>query len=184
MAWTAPLTFVAATALTAAQLNQQLRDNLLETMPGKATTPGSFFVVNSISPVTLGERQLQMDSVMESDSTAGTSYADLDNGTVGPTVTVTTGTRAFVWFSCRLYNDTANAQICMTYAVSGATTVAASDTSALIVDGLATANRQTQAMYDMTTGLTAGSNTFTAKYRAGGGGRANYFWRRLGVWPL
>jgi hypothetical protein len=56
----------------------------------------------------------------------------------------------------------------MGFGVSGASTVAASDTQSLNVVSLgATAGAQITATY-LVTGLTAGSNTFTAKYRASG----------------
>lgn len=181
MAWTAPVA-PASTTLTAAYLNQQLRDNMLETMPGKATTAGGFFVVDGTGPTRLEERVVTTAALMESDSTASTSYVDLT--TTGPRVTVNTGTRALIWWGARMYNGTASAQCVMNYDVTGATTIAVSDTTALIIDGLATANRQTQGMYNMTTALTSGINIFTAKYRAGGAGTAYYFWRRIGVWPL
>jgi hypothetical protein len=184
MAWTAPMTFVAGNALTAAQLNTHLRDNLLETMPGKATTPGGFFVVDGTAPIRLEERVVTSAALMEPDSTATTTFTDLSTGTVGPSVTVNTGTRAMTWFGARMYNGTAAAQCVMTYEVSGATTSAAADSSALIIDGLNTAQRQQQGMYDFLTTLTSGINTFTCKYRAGGAGTAYFFWRRIGVWPL
>lgn len=187
MAWTAPHLWVSGESCTAALLNAHLSANLLETMPGKATGPdasgtGGFFVVDGTAPTRLEERYLTEDYIGQSESTAGTSFTNLT--TVGPTVTVNSGTRALVYFGARMYNGTANAQCCMSYAVSGATTLAAADTSMLCIDGLATANRQQQTMYDFLSSLTSGINTFTAKYRAGGAGTAYYFWRRLGVWPM
>lgn len=182
MAWTAPMTFVSATALTAAQLNLHLRDNLLETMPGKATTENAFFVVGATGPVSLSERLIKTASTLGVESTASVTYVDLT--TPGPAVTCASGTRAMTFISARMYNDTVNAQCCMTYAVSGATTLAAADTSAVIVDGLAAANRWHCGVPDFLVSLTAGNNTFTAKYRAGGAGTAFFMWRRIVVWPL
>ena len=55
----------------------------------------------------------------------------------------------------------------MGFAVSGATTVAAADTQSLnLISATANASAQVTATY-LVTGLTAGSNTFTAKYKAG-----------------
>ncbi len=65
----------------------------------------------------------------------------------------------------------ANNTAFMGYAVSGATTVAASDTRALIRDhgtSSSTGYVQASATYRVT-GLTAGSNTFTLQYRTSGG---------------
>ena len=73
----------------------------------------------------------------------------------------------------------------MAFAVSGATTVAASDTKALIVPFYGNgANLKTQvsATY-LVTGLTAGGNTFTAKYRTTGG-TATWLNRSIIVIPL
>lgn len=52
MAWSTPITAVSGTILTAAQWNTHVRDNLLETMPAKATTADRMFVTtgpNSIA---------------------------------------------------------------------------------------------------------------------------------------
>jgi len=54
----------------------------------------------------------------------------------------------------------------MSYAVSGATTVAAIDGRALQVQG---SNFTRASATSVITGLTPGSNTFTAKYRITGG---------------
>lgn len=41
MAWTSPKTWTPETPLTASELNFQIRDNLMETAPAKATNPGT-----------------------------------------------------------------------------------------------------------------------------------------------
>jgi hypothetical protein len=99
-------------------------------------------------------------------STTSTSYTDL--ATSGPAVTVTTGTKALVIVSARIMNNTNNnsLQAFMTYAVSSATTTAASDDVALAVSGINSINYQFKMSYASIATLTAGSNTFTAKYRA------------------
>lgn len=173
------MTFTAATALTAAQLNAHLRDNLNETLAGKAETKGAFFVADSADAVS--ERTIQNKSIDFAESTASTSYVDLS--TVGPTISAVTGTRALVYISTRMYNGSVNALCAMSYAVSGATTLAADDVRCVMIDGLATANRMHQGVFDVPT-LTAGTNTFTCKYRAGGAGTAYFGWRRIGVWAL
>jgi hypothetical protein len=98
-------------------------------------------------------------------NTTSSSYTDLT--TSGPAVTLTTGTKALVIVSFEGTNRAANRSAWMSFAVSGATTVAATDTNALKI---------TQSTLDwepfrassatLVTGLTAGSNTFTAKYRS------------------
>ena len=101
-------------------------------------------------------------SVATSQSTSSTTYADL--ATTGPAVTVTTGTKALVLFGAYMYGSSTNSVYC-SVAVSGATTTAASDSWAIVHDS-ATANYGgTRFSAYMFTGLTAGSNTFTMKYR-------------------
>ena len=102
--------------------------------------------------------------VATNQGTTSVTYTDL--GTVGPAVTVTTGTKALVIVSALAYNNTSGSQSLMSAAVSGATTLAASDTRAYLVEATAN-NIPSLGMSSATliTGLTAGSNTFTAKYR-------------------
>ena len=70
-------------------------------------------------------------SVGASQSTASGSYTDL--ATVGPAVTVTTGTSALVILTCNGANSGGGFDAAlMGFAVSGATTVAASDAQALL----------------------------------------------------
>jgi hypothetical protein len=98
-------------------------------------------------------------------TTTSTSYTDLT--TAGPAVTVTTGTKALVIISCEANNAANNSVSFMAYAVSGATTTAATNDTALY-------QRRQSASYDAhysmasVITLTAGSNTFTAKYKVDG----------------
>ncbi len=106
-------------------------------------------------------------TVATSQTTTSTSYADLS--TVGPSVTLTTGTKVLVIVSAAIDNNTIGGQAITSAAVSGATTLAASDTRALI-NRTSTANYTMSASYSiLLTGLTAGSNTFTMKYRVAAG---------------
>jgi len=101
-------------------------------------------------------------SVLSFQTTTSTSYTDL--ATVGPSCTVTTGTKALVMFGCNMTSTTTTATGRMDFAVSGATTRAATDDTAFLYAN-ASANAQHAASRVITlTGLTAGSNTFTAKY--------------------
>ena len=103
-------------------------------------------------------------TVATSQTTTSTSFTDLT--TAGPAVTVTTGTKAFVIISSYLYNSTDARAATMSFAVSGATTVAAADEVALEMNmtGVNKPPARMSAGY-IITGLTAGSNVFTAKYR-------------------
>lgn len=105
-------------------------------------------------------------TVATQQTTTSTSYTDLT--TSGPAVTVTTGTKALVIITSRLWNTTQNAVVYMGYAVSGASTVAATDTTALILKDPQSYSDFRMSAASVVT-LTAGSNTFTAKYRVDSG---------------
>jgi hypothetical protein len=113
--------------------------------------------------------------------TASTAYTDLT--TAGPAVTVTTGTRAFVVVSAELWNQTAGFSALMSFAVSGATTRAASDADALRQGSSASAEDLAASRMTLVTGLTAGTNTFTSKYRCNGG-TGRFLNRSIIVIPL
>jgi len=99
-------------------------------------------------------------------TTSGTYTASL-SGSPGtnPTVTLTTGTTALVSIATHMANSAAGASS-MSFAVSGATTVAASDTWDVesVSSGYSTVCRTF-----ILTALTAGTNTFTLQYRAASG---------------
>jgi hypothetical protein len=102
-------------------------------------------------------------SVLTTQTTTSTSYADL--ATVGPTVTLTTGTKALVMYGAFMTNTSAGPNISASVAVSGATTLAASDDWRVFFDvSLATYGASLSRAVLFTT-LTAGSNTFTMKYK-------------------
>jgi len=120
-------------------------------------------------------------NVATSESTTSATFTDL--ATPGPAVTVTIGSSgmALVIVSADLVNNTASDYAAMGFAVSGASTVAAASGNALY-------NRNAsnlQASYAiLVTGLTAGSNTFTAKYERVVGGTATFANRVITVIPL
>lgn len=104
--------------------------------------------------------------VATSQTTTSTSYTDLS--TAGPAVTLTTGTKAYVILTTYTFNNTSNSVSNMGFAVSGATTIAAADTACLLFRGNIAGGQdiQASAVYEVT--LTAGSNTFTSKYKVSG----------------
>jgi hypothetical protein len=177
MAWTAPLTWVSQ-ALTAALLNQQLRDNMNETAPAKATAAGRFIVTTGLNAI--AERVPTSAFVATPESTTSTSYTDLT--TAGPAVTVTAGASALVFVSCAMNNNTAGEYPIMSFAISGATTQSALDEWAI-----STYTPAANATYRLSkasfVGLTAGSNTFTAKYKVTAG-TGSFSERRIIVIPL
>lgn len=180
MAWTSPMTFVANNVLTASQLNTHLRDNLLETAPAKATTSGgSYFVAQG--PNRLAERIMKANRVTAAQSTKMSSYTDL--GTIGPIVTVETGTRALVFLGCALTTDTDQAESSMGFAVTGETNKPASDDKAFSFSGFAVSGHIRSGMVFYVDDLNEGQNSFTAKYRTSDGSAS--FWDRfIAVMPL
>jgi hypothetical protein len=152
------VTFVAASVLEAAQLN------------------------DSFSAVDIAQI-LKSARVDTSQTSTSTSYADL--ATVGPAVTVTSGTSALVIVGARMSVAGTSSTGYMSFAISGATTVAASDTfsmnessgSGTFLDGVG------QSYASVITGLNAGSNVFTAKYRVTGN-TGTWLNRQIIVVPL
>jgi hypothetical protein len=153
------VTFVAGNVLEAQQLND------------------SFAAVNVI-------KALSTNTVATSQTTSSTSYTDL--ATTGPTVTLTTGTSALVLLTCSMTNagGANSVSTSMGFAVSGATTIAAADTARLFVNTVGANGQALQAsvLYQVT--LTAGSNTFTAKYKAGAAQTVTFSDRVLAVITL
>ena len=180
MAWTAPMTAVAGSVFTAAQFNQSIRDNLAETAPAKATTPGSLFVTTATNQI--AERTPGAATTLSQDTTTSTSYVStLDSGTTGPSLSVTTGVAAIVLLSGSLQNSTTFSAR-MAYDISGATTRAGADNRGVGVFGVASSGANI-GISVLEQGLTPGVNTFTATYRvAGGTGTFNS--RRIQVIPL
>lgn len=179
MAWSAPMTAVAGATFSAAQFNTYVRDNLNETAPAKATTAGQIFVSTAANAI--AARTPTSATVTASQSTASTSYVNL--ATVGPVVTVGTGTQAVALFRASIANDTTNSSSVASVQVSGASSVAASDNNALILDGVTASNFMDMGTFHLFTGLTAGSNTFTMMYKAGSN-TASFQRRELLVIPL
>lgn len=180
MAWTTPLTAIANTALTASQWNASVRDNLNETAPAKATTSGGIFVATGANAI--AERIPTSASVETSETTTSASFTDL--ATVGPTVTVTTGTKAVVAVRGNINNNTAGSAAYMSYDISGATTASAGNTRTLAhTSSTAGAFLIASAVF-LESSLTSGSNVFTAKYRTGSGGTGAFANRQLLVIPF
>lgn len=180
MSWTAPLTWVAGNVLTAAQLNQQVRDNMLETAPAKATTAGGLFLATGTNAI--AQRIPDTDTVATSESTSSTSYAALT--TPGPIATCTTGTKALVLLSAQLTNATIGNTANMSFAVSGATTIASSDSYPLMMTPYASNVFHAGTRHVLLENLLAGSNVFTCQYKSGAATAANFRTREITVVPL
>ena len=161
MSWTTPVTAASNAPLTAAQWNASVRDNLLETAPAKATTASSMFAASGANQIV--ERVPQTALVLGSDSVSATAYANTT--TPGPSVTATTATKALVAVSGWLTNGLGGASIYMAMEVSGASSIAASDTWALEQRDSGGSGAQNCSRVHLETALSAGSNTFNTKYR-------------------
>lgn len=179
MAWTSPMTASSGSVFTAAQFNSNVRDNLNQTGPALATAAGQILV--STGANALAARTPVSATVATSETTGSLSFTNLT--TPGPAVTCVTGTQAIVCLYVNGGNNTVGDGWEMGYAVSGATTIAASDpqsigyvtmpaSAAIFVSGV------------FLVALTAGTNTFTCQYLCANGGTAKFLYRKIFVIPL
>lgn len=178
MAWTTMPVMIDGQVLTGA-IMQIIKLNFDETAPAKISAAGQYVVGAGTNA--LAARQIQQASINTQQTTTSTSFTNL--ATVGPQVTVTSGTAALVWFGAQVSNSVTNAANQISYAISGATTYTPDGTIDEYIDGLAASNSVRASVVHWHTGLTAGSNTFTMKYLVGSG--TGTFWDRvLGVMPF
>lgn len=183
MVWTAPNTAVAGQVWTAADFNLYVRDNLLQTGPAlHGVNTNGYFTQrgdNDVFPARM------VASGVDTSATTITSTTYADSAPPGPSVTVTTDTSAAVFMSAAMADEAA-----MSFAVSGATTIAASDSFWILRThynpGAIAGDRGTAFRIVVLNNLTAGSNTFTAKYRRVTtiGGSTSFSSRYIGVMPL
>lgn len=164
MTWTSPHTAVTNEAVTAAYWNAGIRDNLLASEVALASGVGNYFVANGANA--LGVRSLHGVVLSGPENTSSTAYANV--ATVGPSATMTTGTSAIVWIAAEISNSAVDADSKVSFEVSGATAISASDTWAIVVGG-SYANSPTRRGCAHRVSLTAGSNTFTMKYAVSSG---------------
>jgi hypothetical protein len=187
MAWTSPKTFAANSTLSAVDLNTYLRDNLLETTAAKATTAGGMFVTSGNNVI--AERVAAADFVPTSQSTSSISATGADLSTFGPSVTVTTGTKAFVFLYCHGY-WTATAgrrQVFMMYSVTGPISIVPDHSRAIVISHTTTNRGQRVGLCVLQDGLGPGTNVFTAKYSVDAttsSALANFSDRRIAVLPF
>lgn len=186
MAWTAPMTAASNSTFTAAQFNAHVRDNLLETEASKGTTVNDYLVSTGANAI--AQRASSSSSIATMQTTSSTSYTDLS--TVGPSVTVTTGTKALVIFTCGMANTVADASNSCSVVISGATTTAIDDKWGIHSDGFAAwnnpwepADQHNRRMSARLFTLTAGSNTFKLQYKVGSG-TGRFRNREIIVYPL
>ena len=104
-------------------------------------------------------------TVATSQSTSSTTYTDL--ATAGPEVTLTTGTKVLVFTNTET-STAAGRYVFADFAISGATTRAATDDTCAKT-GVDPATTQDRVSVSNLVTVTAGSNTFTMKYRTNAG---------------
>lgn len=114
----------------------------------------------------------------------GGTWSDL--ATLGPQATISTeSTFVLVFFGARTSADQDNVSSQMSFAVTGATTIAAgSDVESRIVwDGVPLGNTNTSCTFSLVA-INAGTNTFTAKYLSGLTHTSTFAERKIYVMPL
>ena len=117
--------------------------------------------------------------VSTSQSTTSTSFTDL---ATSQALTLTTGTKVLIIMSAEVNVGATTNKARFGFAVSGATTLAASETNNMVIQGnnSAASNNQVSNSFILT-GLTAGSNTFTAKFMSSLGDSVSFAKRFLSV---
>lgn len=149
MAWTTPKTWTDGSVLTAAELNEQVRDNL-DFLFDK---PGAVYDVDEASNYT----------------TSSTSFVDVDATDLALTIT-TGGGDVLIWLSPAVMTSTANVSVYFDVDIDG-TRVAGDDgiTKFTFFDAGASPetvmNRATLGFVWLATGLAAGSHTFKLQWK-------------------
>ena len=178
MAWTSPPTFVSGNALTSAQLNI-LGGDLNETAPAKFTAAGQFFVATGSNVGAVRTPNSDNYTGGGTDSTNSTSYIGL---TGAPSAGAVTGPQVLVMHGASLANDTTGARSAASYEISGATSVSANDSWAVMMDASG-AGRVVKASLVQMHAVTAGSNVFTQRFRVSGG-TGTFSIRNLSIVPF
>jgi microcystin-dependent protein len=112
-------------------------------------------------------------------STSSASYTTTLSGSPGTNIsaTLSTGTTAIVSITALIYSVTTAFDSYMGVTISGATTAVPVDGQSCYVNSLGGVTSTRTIIY---TGLTAGTNTFTAQYKTAGS-TANFGWRAITV---
>jgi hypothetical protein len=142
---------------------------------------------NSVTPSKLSTGAANA-SVVTSESTTSTLYTDLTTTTDTVTVSIGINGMALVVINSFMQNSVANAFCYLGFSISGASTVAASDTFSTNLQAYAANANERRGTTFLITGLTAGSNTFKLKYRVDSGGSGSgtgiFSDRKISVIPL
>lgn len=167
MVWNAPATWTTGQVLTAANLNAQLRDNLLQTVPAKLTTVGQYAVATGTN--TVGARIAERNTVSVTAATTGTSYGDLSTSG-GPFITFASGTQAIVGWAAYVTIDTTNATAFMSMEIGGASAQPPTDNTSIAIQTSSGTAAIRGSHVKLVVGLTpSSSNTCFGKYRVSSG---------------
>lgn len=177
MAFTTPFTAVANGPCPAAAWNAGVRDNLLETMPAKATGVAAHFVCHATNSI--AERQVVQSVVDALDSTTQGTFGDITGGTVGPFVTVTCSRGALTMISCQVNTSAANAWGQMSYSCDAGASFGAADANAVTLSGSSASSANRAGVTDLRI-VSAASHTFKAEYKTFGAS-VGFLRRRLAV---
>lgn len=184
MAWSTPLTVATDDLLSAAEYNQYIRDNLMETAPAKASSPGNIFTTVGRNQIV--ERVMASADIPTLESTASSSYGDLD--TPGPTISLACRA-AVILFSARMRNtnSASGKGAYVSVDVTGAKLQPATDEWAISTSGLGSSNPvRLSGMFPFNGDSNADNRfTFTLKYRCQTGyPSAQFDMRNITVFPL
>lgn len=185
MAWTAPNTAIAHTIYTAAEYNLYTRDNLSYLKVEMDGNPRALATTTGQYPVATGTNSLVMRSAVSAASSVDVSVVSLTyNSTTSVlSVTATTGATALVLFGAQMTTSGASPNLYSSVAVSGATTIAASDSWAIIRQSDTGGYTIQMGSHHLFTTLTPGSNTFTMQHRSTGPVTLNLDNREITVIP-
>jgi hypothetical protein len=139
--------------------------------------------VNALSAIVSGAATAFVGT---QEGTTSSSYTDLTTTTDTVTVTVGASGKAVVFLSAQLQNSGFICYAWVGFAISGASTAAANDAQAIMYQNVYNGGSP-QAQYGspyLLTGLSPGSTTFKLKYKATGGGTAQFTNRAIAVIPL
>ena len=142
------------------------------TVNGGATAPSWATPVSSITSASSNVDTIQ--------ATSSTSYTDLN--TV-QSVTLTTGTKVLVFLTAEMQNA-GSTNMWTSVEISGASSVAADDKYSIEWRATPTNIPWRFSAHRYFTGLTAGSNVFTMKFKSSGGNTGNWGYRTLTVIDL
>jgi hypothetical protein len=179
MAWSAPLTAVSNTSLTAAQWNATVRDNLNESPMAKATTSGSHFAATGANAI--AERVPATASLLTLDTTTSSGYVGaMSGGTSGPQVIVACGTKALVSWHVRQSSSVAGTNVWTSYAIGVPTSLGGNDQWSVSYDQ---AGQIYHGITVVETGVVAGTQAFQMQFRVSGG-TGTFASRRINVVPF